>query len=338
MQTQDKLMEIEATPVGQLLPVPTVLPERKQRLVFVRTLLSNRKALFGASLVVFFILVAVFAPIIAPGDPSAFLTDVRAHSEPSMAHIFGTEGQAKDVFTQTVWGARISLIAGFATGFLTTFVGMVIGMSAGYFRGKVDDLLSLLMNLFLVIPGLPLLIIIATYLRPSVWTIVLALSFTGWAWPARIMRSQTLSLREKDFVSAAMVSGESSPRIIFREILPNMASIIVGSMIGSVTYAIGTEAALSALGLTNVADVSWGTNLYWAQNNAGLLVGAWWTFIPSGVCIALVAFGLTLINYGMDEVTNPRLRAEKELSNVLKDRTLRNLRNVRATPVVRRAH
>src|SRR6476659_4792743 len=117
--------------------------------------------------------------------------------------------------------------------------------------------------------------------------------------------------------------------------MPNMASIIVGSMIGSVNYAIGTEAALSAIGLTNVSDISWGTNLYWAQNNAGLLVGAWWSFIPSGMCIALVAFGLSLINYGMDEITNPRLRAEKELKNVIKDRTFRN---VRATPVVRRAH
>jgi peptide/nickel transport system permease protein len=275
----------------------------------------------------------VFAPVIAPGDPTAFVA--RPHLEPSAQHIFGTEGQGKDVFTQTVWGARISLTVGFATGLLTTLVGMVIGLTAGYFRGKVDDFLSLLMNLFLVIPGLPLLVVVAAYLRPSLWTIVIALAFTGWAWPARIIRSQTLSLREKDFVSAATVSGENNARIIFLDILPNMASIIVGSMIGSVTYAIGTEAALSAIGLTNVSEISWGTNLYWAQNNAGLLVGAWWTFIPSGLCIAFVAFGLSLINYGMDEVTNPRLRAEKDLNNVLKDR---RLRNVRATPVVRRPH
>jgi peptide/nickel transport system permease protein len=166
----------------------------------------------------------------------------------------------------------------------------------------------------------------------------LALAFTGWAWPARVLRSQTLSLREKDFVSAFIVSGEGNARIIFREILPNMASIIAGSMFGSVTYAIGAEAALSLVGLTNVSTISWGTNLYWAQNNAALLVGAWWTFIPSGMCIALVAFGLTMINYGMDEITNPRLRAERDLNNVLKDRNLRKIRNVRATPVVRRVH
>ncbi len=157
----------------------------------------------------------------------------RPHQAPSAANILGTEGQGKDVFTMTVWGARISLTVGFGIGLLTTLVGMLIGMSAGYFRGKIDDALSLLMNLFLVIPGLPLLIVIATYLQSGTLTIILALAFTGWAWPARILRSQTLSLREKDFVSAAIVSGEGNPRIIFREILPNMASIIVGSMFGS---------------------------------------------------------------------------------------------------------
>jgi peptide/nickel transport system permease protein len=337
MQAQNQLMDVEVTAAGQAVVVPSAVPSSGQRrLNWLRDLLGNRKALLGVCIVLFFVLVAIFAPLIARGDPTAFVD--RPHLPPSSDHVFGTEGQGKDVFTQTVWGARISLTVGFATGLLTTLVGMIIGLTAGYFRGRVDDVLSLLMNLFLVIPGLPLLVVVAAYLRPSLWTIIIALAFTGWAWPARIMRSQTLSLREKDFVSAAIVSGESNIRIIFLDILPNMASIIVGSMIGSVTYAIGTEAALSAIGLTNVSDISWGTNLYWAQNNAGLLVGAWWTFIPSGMCIALVAFGLSLINYGMDEITNPRLRAVKDLNNVLKDRTLRNIRNVRATPVIRRAH
>ena len=333
MQTSQQIGEIEVTPAGQVTTAPTSLPADRQRLTWARNLRRNRKAVLGASIVLFFVAVAVLAPVIAPGDPSEFVA--RPHQPPSSEHWFGTEGQGKDVFTQTVWGARVSLTIGIITGLLTTLIGMVVGMSAGYFRGKVDDILSLLMNLFLVIPALPLLVIISAYLRPSMWTIMLALAFTGWAWPARIMRSQMLSLREKDFVSASVVSGESNVRIIFQEIMPNMASIIVGSMIGSTIFAIGTEAALSAIGLTNVSQVSWGTNLYWAQNNAGLLVGAWWTFIPSGLCIALVAFGLSLINYGMDEVTNPRLRAEKDLSKAIPDE---KMRNVRATPVVRRSH
>lgn len=338
MQTDERLidremLDVEATPAGQVIPIPSTLPQRRERLTWVRNLLGNPKARFGIIIVMFFILMAVFAPIVAPGDPSEFVS--RPHQPPSVEHIFGTEGQGKDVFRQTVWGARKSLTIGITTGIVTTLIGMLIGMTAGYFGGRIDDLLTLLMNLFLVIPGIPLLVIIAAYLRPGLTTMILVLAFTGWAWGARVMRSQTLSLREKDFVSASLVSGEGHFWIIFREILPNMASIIIGGLIGSVTYAIGAETALSVIGLTNVSDVSWGTNLYWAQNNAGLLVGAWWTFIPSGMCVALVAFGLSLINYGMDEITNPRLRAEREVANVLKDA---KLRNARATPVIRRAH
>jgi len=327
------LPDVEVTPAGQMVVLPTTMPERRQRLGWLRNLLRNPKARLGLGIVLFFILMAVFAPVIAPGDPTDFVS--RPHQAPSSEYWFGTEGQGKDVFSQTVWGARVSLTIGFATGLLTTLVGIAIGMAAGYFGGRVDDVLSVLMNLFLVIPGLPLLVVIAAYLRPGTGTIILALAFTGWAWGARVMRAQTLSLREKDFVSASLVSGESHFRIIFREILPNMASIIIGGLIGSVTYAIGAATALSFIGLGDVSEVTWGTNLYWAQNNAGLLVGAWWTFIPSGLCVALVAFGLSLINYGMDEITNPRLRAERELSNVITDR---KLRRARATPVIRRAH
>lgn len=333
MQAEDQRLDVQVTPAGQVTPFPDTLPPRRQRLVWLRNLARNPKALFGASLVLFFILMAVFAPVVAPGDPTEFVD--RPHLAPSSQYFFGTEGQGKDVYRQTVWGGRSSLTVGFVTGLVTTVIGVLVGMTAGYFGGRIDDALSLLMNLFLVIPGLPLLVIISAYLRPGTGTIILALAFTGWAWGARVLRSQTLSLREKDFVSAAMVSGESTFRIIFREILPNMMSIIVGNMIGAITYAIGAETALSFIGLTNVSDVSWGTNLYWAQNNAGLLVGAWWTFIPSGMSVALVAFGLSLINYAMDEITNPRLRAEKDLAHVIKDRALRN---ARATPVVRRAH
>jgi peptide/nickel transport system permease protein len=335
-EATNRLEDIELTPAGQVAVLPAAtIPVKRQRFTLLRELLRNPKARLGLIIVAIFVLAAIFAPVIAPGDPTVFVD--RPHLPPSPEHIFGTEGQGKDVFAQTVWGGRISLTVGFATGILTTIIAIIIGMSAGFFRGKIDDALSLLMNLFLVIPGLPLLVVIAAYLRPGLGTIILALSFTGWAWGARVLRSQTLSLREKYFVSASVVSGDSNARIIFREILPNMASIIVGGMIGSVSYAIGAEAALSLIGLTNVGNVSWGTNLYWAQNNAGLLVGAWWTFIPSGMAIALVAFGLSMINYGMDEITNPRLRAERDLNDVLKHSPIKVAHsNIGATPVVRR--
>ncbi|MBN9390961.1 MAG: ABC transporter permease [Chloroflexi bacterium] len=333
---QEQPVEIEGTPAGQIvvappatLPVPT-----RQRLVWLRTLLKNPKALVGIAIVVFFILVAVLAPVIAPGDPTEFVD--APNLPPSAAHLFGTEGQGKDVFRQTVWGAQISLLIGFATGLLITIVSTVIGMTAGYFRGRVDDLLTLLTNLFLVIPGLPLLIILSAFLSPGTGTIIGTLAFTGWAFGARVKRSQTLSLREKDFVAAAKVSGESGFRIIFSEIMPNMISIIMGSFISSTTYAIGASTALAFIGLGNVSEVTWGTNLYWAQNGGAILQGAWWTFVPSGLCVALVAFGLSFINYALDEVTNPRLRAEKELNRTLKGTAFKKTKT-RATPVLRQS-
>lgn len=329
MQLEESPSDVQANPTGQVVPAPAKAAPARMRLMWLRSLLRNPKATMGGIILLFFIGLAVFAPVISPGDPNEFVNV--PHLEPSAEHWFGTEGQGKDVFRQTVWGARNSLTVGFATGIITTLVGVAIGMIAGYFGGRIDDALSMLTNVVLIIPGLPLLVVLASFLKPGLATIVFVLSVVGWAWPARVMRAQTLSLREKDFASAAIVSGESKLRIIFSELLPNLTSLIVGGLIGSVTYAIGAETALSFLGLTNVGDVSWGTNLYWAQNNAGLLVGAWWTIIPSGLCVALVAFALSLINYAMDEITNPRLRAEKELSNVFK----KQRRRVRVTPVVR---
>jgi peptide/nickel transport system permease protein len=161
--------------------------------------------------------------------------------------------------------------------------------------------------------------------------VILVLTITSWAWPARVFRSQTLSLREKDFVSASVVSGEGSFRIIFSEILPNMMSLVVSSFFGNVIYAIGADVGLAFLGFENVTSVSWGTMLYWAQNNSALLQGAWWTFVPPGLCIALVAFATTMMIYAVDEVTNPRLKAEKETSAVLRQH---GISATRATPVV----
>jgi peptide/nickel transport system permease protein len=303
-----------------------------RRKSLLRTLLTSRMALFGGGLVLSFILMAIFAPVISPGSPDRFAGG--PNQPPSAQFPLGTTHLGKDVLAQTVWGARNSLLVGFGTSFLSALVAVIVGMTAGYFRGRVDDILSLIMNLFLVIPGLPLLIVLSGYLKPGTTTVIFVLSLTGWAFAARIVRSQTLMLRERDFVAAAKVSGDSSFRIIFFEILPNMTSIIVGIILNGVSYGIGAATALSFLGLSDISEVTWGTNLYWAQNGNALLSGSWWTFIPSGLAVALVIFGMSLINYAMDEVTNPRLRAEKDLNHVVK---LQSKLNVRATPVLRRS-
>ena len=298
--------------------------------------LRNRKAILGTTILLTFVLAATFAPQLADFGPREFAA--RPNQAPSTTHLLGTDGQGRDVFSQIVWGARKTLRNGFLVGLIVTFIGSVIGLTAGYFRGWIDDVLSTVMNVFLIIPGLPLLVVLAAFLADGLWilpesmVVVLALSATAWAWPARVLRSQMLSLREKDFVSAAVVSGESKIRIIFREIFPNMTSIVLASFLGSTIFAIGAEAGLEFLGLGDLSVTSWGTILYWAQNNSGLLLGAWWTFIPAGVCIALVAFSLVLMNYAMDEVTNPRLRAQQEAKNALKHSVNKH---GRATPVLR---
>ena len=328
---------VEASPVGQATPVPDATSAGgwgRRSGTWLAGLLANRKAAVGGAILLLFGIVALFAPVFAPYDPADFVG--RPHLPPSAEFKLGTTGSGQDLLSQLIYGARISLGAGLLVGVATTIIGAIIGISAGYFRGRVDDILSLFTNVMLIIPGLPLLVVLAAFLPAGFWTIVGVLTLTGWAWPARVLRSQTLSLREKDFVSSALVSGEGSVRIMFREILPNMMSIVVAGMFGGVIFAIGAQAGLEFLGLGNSNAISWGTILYWAGNNAGLLVGAWWTFVPAGLCIAVVAFAFALLNYAIDEVTNPRLRSQRETNQALR-RHRRRLGTSRATPVVRDA-
>jgi peptide/nickel transport system permease protein len=207
-----------------------------------------------------------------------------------------------------VCGARTSLMIGLCVGLAQVAIGALIGTTAGYFGGWVDDTLSTMVNVFLIMPGLPLMVILAAYLPAGATTIALVLIVTGWAWSARVIRAQTLSLREKDFILAAQVTGENPLRIIVAHIMPNMLSLLASSVIGATIYAIGAEVALEFLGLGDVSTVTWGSNLYWASNDSALLTGSWWTFVPTGTCVALVAFALVRINSAIDELGNPRLR------------------------------
>jgi peptide/nickel transport system permease protein len=309
---------------------------RGVRLPFwVQAVLHSRKATLGALIALLFVAMALLAPVIAPGDPSDFVA--RPHQPPSAEHWLGTTGQGQDVFAQTVWGSRSTLAVGLLVGLFTTAIGVLVGVGSGYLGGVLDDLITLVTNIFLIVTRLPLLVVLAAFLgsgNPAY--IVFVLTLTGWAWPARVMRAQALSLREKDFVAAAQVSGERGIRIVLSEMLPNMFSIVVASFLGSAIFAIGAAAGLEFLGLGNPSTVSWGTNLYWAGNNAGLLTGAWWTFVPAGLCIALIAFAFVLMNYAIDEITNPRLRSRGAAIKLLKQPGV-SLTAGRATPILQRA-
>lgn len=277
------------------------------RLLF-KGIWANRKSRIGLFLLGLLAFFATLGPWFVQ-DPYAFLA--KPHLPPCWSHLFGTTGQGQDVLAQTIVGAGPTLLVGFSVGLLVTFIGTGIGVSAGYFGGLTDELLTAIINIFLVIPGLPLAIILAAYLPPGLSSLVVVLTLTGWAWTARVIRAQTLSLRSMDFIKSAQSIGESNYQIIFVELLPHMSSLLLSTFIGTTIYAIGAQVGLEFLGLGDVGAVTWGTNLYWAANDQALLTRAWWTYIPTGLGIALVGFALALINFGLDEVTNPRLSIDR---------------------------
>ena len=297
-------------------PIVPVTEQRRRGLSapgWLRLILSDRKAAVGVAILTFFVLVAIFGPLIWQGDPNVGDFTVRPQQAPSAAHWLGTDQQGRDIFLGLVDGTRVALIICFSVGAIATAIAVVVGLSAGYFGGWVDEVLMLITNIVLVIPSFPLIIVVTSFIQAKndYVPIVIILSLTGWAFGARVLRSQAMSLRQKDFIQASVVRGESSMRIVLRDILPNMISLVVSGFIGTVLYALGTSAALVFLGYGNLSQVSWFSMLYWAQNASALQVDAWWLFVPPGLAIALVGMACALINFGIDEVSNPRLRTEK---------------------------
>jgi len=284
-----------------------------------RQIKGNPKASIGLLVVGFFILLAIFGPIILTQDPHNFSTDVL--QPPSFAHWFGTTNFGEDVFLQTVVGARFSVFMGLGIGLITTIISVMVGLTSGYFLGWIDELLSLITNVFLVLPTLPLAILLAAFLpNKGPVAIGFVLTVTGWSWGARVLRSQTLSLRNRDCVEAARASGESTWRIIFFEILPNQTSIVAAQFFGTVIYVILAETALEYLGLGDITASTWGNMLFSASNNSALLLGAWWWFLPPGLCIAVLGAALTFVNFGIDEISNPRLRKEAKTPKIRKSK------------------
>ncbi|HEV2659377.1 MAG TPA: ABC transporter permease [Ktedonobacteraceae bacterium] len=271
---------------------------------------SNGKITFGVGVVLFFILVAIFAPLLTPYNPNAFM-DVQS-APPSAAHWLGTTPRGEDVFSQLIYGTRASLLIGFIAAIGSTLLQVLFGTTSAYFGGFIDDFLSLIINIFLVLPGLPLAIVLASF-SPIKGSVLLAviLLFTSWSYGARVLRAQTLSLKEREFVAAARASGESSTRLIFAEILPNEIALVVSNFVTTFVYTILAEVALEFLGLGDISHSSWGVILFWAQSDNALLGGEWWRFVPPGLCVAILCSGLTFINSGIDELANPRLRREK---------------------------
>jgi peptide/nickel transport system permease protein len=282
---------------------PTPRPAKRQKFRFI----SNTKTLIGLIILGFYVLLAIFGPMIAPYDPDA-RGDVLL-SPPTGAHWFGTTHLGQDIFSQVLAGARGVVYVGLLAGLIATALAVIIGVSSGYLANSGGEALSALSNVFLVIPALPLIIIVASILPTVSNTMIgLVIGLTSWAWGARVLRAQTLSLRGRDYVDAARATGESTWRIIFFELLPNLTAVIASGFVGTVIFAVLSEITLAFIGVADPTDWNWGTILFWAQSEQALAQGAWWWFVPAGLAIAVLGTALSLINFGIDEIVNPRLR------------------------------
>ncbi|MDT0543064.1 MULTISPECIES: ABC transporter permease [Streptomyces] len=290
-------------------PPATAAPERPAGRGLLRLALRSRRLAFGLGILAIFTLTALIGPWLVD-DPEAVSVDLG--QAPSGAHWLGTTQTGQDVFAQLVVSARGTLLIGAAAAVVATVISVVIGIGGGFLGGVADETISLISNVFLVIPGLPLVIVVAAYVKgDGVLSTILVIALTSWAASARVLRAQTLSLRTRDYVLAARVYGEKRWRIVLVEILPNELAIIVSQFIHAVIFAVLTQAGLAFLGLADPSYLTWGTMLYFAQNAEALAGGAWWWFIPPGLGIALLGTALSLISFGLDEVLDPRLRTRR---------------------------
>jgi peptide/nickel transport system permease protein len=275
---------------------------------------SNRKAMAGLIIFVIFLAMAVFPRLFTsvkhPNDAAQFTS--LAH--PGSHHWLGTTQLGQDIYAQLIYGTRQSLVIALIAGFFATVLSVLIGVSAAYLGGIGDEVLSMLTNVFLVIPTFPLIIVLATYAgKGNLLVVIVVLVVTGWSYGANQLRAQTLSLRNRDFLESARERGERRSYIIVAELLPTMTSLIVANFLGAALYAVLTAAGLQFLGLGDPSSLSWGTMLYWSQNDGALQSGyPVWAIAP-GICVALLGASFALLNYAFDEISNPALRPVRRI-------------------------
>jgi peptide/nickel transport system permease protein len=287
-------------------------PTKRRRGGALRNLRRNPKALTG---LIIFVIFGIFAII-----PQLF-TSVRDPNKLAFApsippgqdgHLLGTTALGQDIWAQLVYGTRQSLVIAVVAGLFATVLSVLVGVSAAYLGGIADEILSMVTNIFLILPTFPLIIILATYAGKGTLTVILVvLVLTGWSYGANQLRAQALSLRNRDFLESARVRGERRSYIIVFEVLPTMTSLIVANFLGAALYSVLTAAGLQFLGLGDPNSISWGTMLYWSQNQQALQSGMpLWSITP-GLCVALLGVSFALLNYAFDEISNPALRPVK---------------------------
>ena len=267
---------------------------------------KSKLGLSGLVLFVFIVAIALAAPVIAPYNP--WLTVGQPFGAPSIAHILGTNDAGQDILSELMYGARTSLLVGVCAALLVTALGTTVGIVAGYFGGVIENTLMRITDIFLIIPDLPFIMILALYLGPSVWNVILAIGMLWWSVTARVIRSIVLTVKEETFIESARSLGASNSHIILSEILPHTIPVIIVGVIRFTGFGVLYEAGLSFLGLGDPNAKSWGTMLHFAESRGALLRGMWWWFLPPGFCISLTIISFTLISFSLDKILNPKMR------------------------------
>lgn len=275
---------------------------------FGKAILQNKLALTGTIILLFFIVVATIGPILMPFSTMEFGQVEDILLSPSSAHLFGTDDMGRDVLANLISGARISLLIGALATAISMIIGTSIGILAGYFGKGIDNLLMRFTDFFLVIPWLPLMMVLAAILGTSIWNIIFVIGITGWAGTARVVRSQTLSVRERQFVERTVSIGAGHKHIMFRHILPNVFPLVFANTVLVAAIAIISETTLSFLGLGDPTMASWGMMLHYAFEGGATAAGAYWYYLPPGICVVLVVLSFMLLGYAFDEILNPKLR------------------------------
>ena len=271
-----------------------------------RAFRANPIGIVGLAMLAFFLAIAIFCPVLSPYDPRETVGGFLGPA--SGAHIFGTDQIGRDILSRVLYGTRISLLIGVTAAAISVFIGTSVGLVAGYFGKAPGEFLMRFTDMFLVMPQLPLMIILAALLGRSLFIIMVVVGVTSWPWMARIIRSEVLSLKRRPFVQRATVIGCSDFYLIRKHILPNVMPLITANAILTIPWAIVSESTLSFIGLGDPTATSWGGILSGAFNNSAITLGLWYWFIPPGLAIVLLSLSFALIGHVMDEVLNPRLR------------------------------
>lgn len=273
----------------------------------IRTFRRNTLGVIGLGILCAFVIIALFANWISPYDPYERVG--KPFEKPSASHLLGTNDIGQDLFSEIVHGSRISLGLGFVAAVIAMTIGTLVGVVAGYSGGIVDSILMRITDVVLVIPFLPLMILMSAMLGPSFWNLVIVLSVIIWARPARVIRAQVLSLKERGHVVAARATGGTVRHILFHHVIPAVLPISLAQLILATRTTILIEASLSFLGLGDPLSKSWGMILYYAQARGAFLTGAWvWWILPPGLLIAVAVLGFAFTGYALEETVNPRLR------------------------------